>query len=83
MRQVQRPRPTLKILFYAIFDVVGMVAFATGALWLLREQHLFVRDFPTSAPQAVLALFGGLLLMGWSIAMILRELIVRRNGETA
>jgi len=75
MRKMQRPRLTLKVLFYAIFDVVGMVAFATGATWLARDQTLFFRDFPSGTAQAVLVLLGGIALMLWAAAQIVRELI--------
>ena len=72
---MQRPQLTLKILFFAGLDVAGMVVFATGALWLARGQELFVRGFPTSTAEALLLLVGGLLLMVWAVAKILRELI--------
>lgn len=80
MRQAQqtpRPRPTLKILLYAVFDVAGMVMFATGAMWLARRQALFVADFPVNMTQAVIVSVGGLLLMLWAASRILREMITR------
>lgn len=79
---MQRPQLTLKILFFAGLDVVGMVVFATGALWLARGQELFVRGFPTSTAEALLLLVGGLLLMVWAVAKILRELIKPASALT-
>lgn len=77
-----RPQLTLKILLYALFDVAGMVSLATGALWLARGQSLFIADFPTSIAEALAALIGGLALMLWAAAQILRELMQRpRTGE--
>lgn len=75
MQKMQRPRLTLKVLFYAIFDVAGMILFATGVIWLARDETLFIRDFPNNAVQAVLALLGGIALMLWAAAQIVRELI--------
>lgn len=77
IRNHQRPRLTLKILFYASFDVAGMVLFATGALWLAQRQPLFIQGFPESMAEAVAATVAGLLLMLWAAAQILRELLVR------
>ena len=77
MRNFQRPRLTLKILLYAIFDVAGMALFATGAMWLAQRQALFIRAFPTSMAEAVAATLAGLLLMFWAAAQILRELLTR------
>ncbi len=64
-------------MFYAIFDVVGMVFFATGVMWFSKGQTLFISNFPTNLTEALLALVGGLLLMLWAAAQILRELLTR------
>jgi len=73
----QRPRLTLKILFYAIFDVVGMVLFASGAMWLAREQALLFADFPANGVQAVIFTVVGLGMMFWAAAQMLRALLRR------
>ena len=73
----QRPQLTLKILLYAIFDVAGMVLFATGAMWLARGQALFIPDFPTSTVEATVMTVGGLALMFWAATQILRQLLRR------
>jgi hypothetical protein len=64
-------------MYYAIFDVVGMVLFASGALWFARGQSLFIPDFPGTMVGALAAIIGGLLLMLWAAAQILRELMKR------
>ena len=82
MQKIQRPQLTFKILFYAAFDVAGMVLFATGAMWLAREQALFIRIFPTSTMEALAVLVGGLALMLWAASRILRELLKRPANNT-
>ena len=77
-----RPRLTLRILGYAVFDMAGMIALATGALWLARGQTLFIAGFPTNLAEALAALIGGLALMLWAAAQILRELMRRPTGKT-
>ena len=78
MQNTPRIRPTPTILFYALIDVVGIVLFATGALWLFQGgMHLFFQGFPNSTVQAVATLIGGLLLMVLSVAKILREILTR------
>ena len=77
MQKIPRPRPTAKILFYALLDIVGMVLFATGALWLFQGMPLFFRNFPTTTMEAATSLAGGLLLMIVSVAKILREVLAQ------
>lgn len=81
MPSTARPQLTLIILLYAIFDVAGMVLFATGALWLAQGQALFIAGFPTSTTEAIAALVVGLGLMLWSAAQILRQLIKPPAGN--
>ena len=50
---------------------------ATGAFWLLKGQPLLLRGFPTSAIEAGICLGGGLLLMIWSVAGILRAILAQ------
>ena len=75
----RRPQLTLKILLYAIVDVVGMICLATGALWLARGQSLFIAGFPSSMTEALAAVGGGLALMLWAAAQILRELTAKQS----
>ena len=81
MPKAQRPQLTLKILLYAIFDVAGMVLFATGALWLAQGKALFVAGFPTSMIEAIAVLVAGLALMLWAASRILRELLKRPAND--
>ena len=78
----RRPQLTLKIVAYALFDVAGMVSLATGALWLARGQTLFIAGFPSSIAEALAAEVGGLALMLWAAAQILRELMQRPAAKT-
>ncbi|WP_153111916.1 hypothetical protein [Propionivibrio limicola] len=77
----QRPRLTLRILFFAAFDIAGMVLFATGAFWFAQRQPLFIPDFPSSLFEAATSALAGLALMFWSAAQILRELL-KQSGAT-
>ncbi|EXI79920.1 MAG: hypothetical protein AW12_02944 [Candidatus Accumulibacter sp. BA-94] len=70
-----RPRVTLKVMFFALLDGAGIVILASGAMWLFRGQTLFIPDFPTSVPTAVITVVAGIALMLWATAQILRELI--------
>lgn len=78
----RRPRLTLKILLYAIIDVVGMATFAAGALWLTQGSTPFLDGFPADRAQAITATGGGVLLMFWAATQILRALI-RRPADTS
>jgi hypothetical protein len=72
-----RARPSLKIVLFALADAAGMALVATGAFWLLKGQPLLLRGFPTSAIEAGVCLGGGLLLMIWSVAGILRAILAQ------
>ena len=76
----QRPRLTLKILFYAAFDVAGMILFASGAMWLLHGQALFFEGFPANGMQATIFLIAGIAIMVWAAGKILHE-TMRRNAQ--
>ncbi len=74
-----RPRLTLAILLFAAVDIVGMVLFATGAMWFAHGKPLFIPGFPDNMAEAGVSSAGGLLLMFWAAARILRELL--RNPD--
>ena len=63
---------------FAIFDGIGMILFATGALWFAKGQSLFIPGYPGNMLEAMATLIGGLMLMLWAAAQIVRELIKRR-----
>ncbi len=69
------PRVTLRIMLYALLDVVAMLILASGAMWLARGQTLFIPDFPTTTAGAVITVAAGVALMLWAVAGILRELL--------
>lgn len=77
----QRPPVTLKVMFYALLDATGMLIFASGLMWLVRQQTLFIPDFPTSTASAVVTVAAGIALMVWSAARILRELARPRSDS--
>ena len=83
MQIAPRRRLTPKVLGYLLCDVVGMVLFAMGALWLLRGLPLFSRSFPSTNAEAAAALVGGLLLMIFSITRLLREMIVHAGNDNS
>lgn len=70
-----RPKLTPKVMFYALFDVLGMVIFATGGVWFKTGAPLFVPNFPTNAAEAILAIVVGIALMIWAAAQVLREML--------
>ncbi len=80
-RPSQRPRLTLPILFFAAVDIAGMVLFATGAMWFAHGTPLFIPNYPNDPFEAGVALAGGLLLMVWAAARILRELLKQTTGK--
>ena len=78
MSRPLRPQLTLPILGYALFDVAGMLVFATGAAWFSTGKPLFLGNFPTNAIEALLATLAGIALMLWAAAQILREMLKQR-----
>lgn len=80
-RPIQRPRLTLAILAFAAIDIVGMVLFATGAMWFAHGKPLFIPNYPTGPFEAGIAGIGGLLLMFWAASRILRELLRHPAGK--
>ena len=78
---MHKPQLTLKILFYAVFDVLGMLVFASGTTWLAKGQVLFLKSLPGNTFEALLMSAAGLALMLWAAAQILRELIKRPHEE--
>ena len=73
--KTMRLRLTPKVLAYIACDVLGIVLFSSGSLWLIRGLPLFFRDFPATKAEAFIALGGGLVLMVYAIARLLREML--------
>jgi hypothetical protein len=70
------PRPNLTgpIALYALADVFGLSCVAIGASWFAAGKGALLTNFPTSLAEAVACTAGGVAVMIWSIAHILREL---------
>jgi membrane protein implicated in regulation of membrane protease activity len=81
MNKSMRPKLTPKVMFYALFDVLGMLIFATGGVWLKTGAPLFIPNFPTNAAEAVLAIVVGVALMIWAAAQVLREMLKPLDSE--
>jgi hypothetical protein len=79
----QRPRVTLRVLFFALLDAAGIVVLSSGAMWLARGQTLFIPDFPTSTPAALITVVAGITLMLWATAQMLGELAKPPEGDGA
>lgn len=77
-----RPKLTLKIAFYAIFDVLGMLLFANGAMWFANGTLLFFPDYAASTFDASALTVAGIGLMIWAAAQMLRELVTRPPDNT-
>ena len=73
--KTMRLRLTPKVLAYIACDVLGIALFSSGALWLIRGVPLFFRGFPVTKAEAFIALGGGLVLMVYAIARLLREML--------
>jgi hypothetical protein len=69
-----RPRLTGRIMLYALADVFGLSCIAIGASWFVERRGAILANFPTSAVEAVACTVGGVVVMFWAIAHILREL---------
>lgn len=70
------PRPSLTgpIFLYALVDMFGLACVGLGASWFAAGKGAILADFPTSAVEAVACAAGGVAVMLWAVARILREL---------
>lgn len=69
-----RPKLTGPILGYALVDVFGLSCVGIGASWFAGGKGAILTNFPTSAVEAVACTAGGVAVMIWSVARILREI---------
>lgn len=74
MTRPPRPRLTGRIFAYALADVFGLTCVAIGASWFAAGKGAILANFPASTAEAVVCIVGGVTLMIWSVARILREL---------
>lgn len=75
-----RPRLTLRILAYAQADVFGLACVSIGASWFVAGKGAILAGFPSSLAEAVACTAGGVVVMLWAVARILRE-IAKQNPE--
>lgn len=70
------PRPTLTgpIFLYALVDMFGLACVGIGTSWFAAGKGAILADFPTSTVEAVACTAGGVAVMLWAVARILREL---------
>lgn len=73
----KRPRPTLRLLLYALLDVAGVLLLASGAMWLARGETLFLPGFPTGTASALITVVAGVALMLQDVAGIFRALMAQ------
>ena len=73
----QQSRFPLSIVVYAVIDAVGVVLFATGALWLAQGEATLFTGFPADTADALMTTVSGLLLTTWAASRIIGVLIKR------
>ncbi len=73
-----RPRLTGRIALYALADVFGLSCVGIGGSWFAAGKGAIIAGFPGSLAEAVACTAGGVAVMFWAIARILREL--RKQG---
>jgi len=69
-----RPRLTGRIFVFALADVFGLTCIALGGLWLATGQNVLITSFPKNVAEAVAAIAGGLAVMIWAVAHVLKEI---------
>lgn len=69
-----RPRLTGPIFLYALVDVFGLSCVGIGASWFAAGKGAILSGFPASTAEAVACTAGGVVVMIWAVARILREL---------
>jgi hypothetical protein len=74
-----RPRLTARIFAYGIADVFGLACVAIGASWFASGKGAVLANFPTSTAEAATCTAGGVAVMFWAAARILRE--IAKQGD--
>lgn len=69
-----RPRLTGPIFLYAMADVFGLSCVGIGGSWFVANKGAIFANFPNSLAEAVACTAGGLVVMIWAVARILREI---------
>ena len=73
----QQPQFAWSLVIYAIVDAIGVVLFATGALWLAQGEATLFSGFPANTADALMTTFSGLVLITWAASRIIGVLIKR------
>ncbi|MBF1164620.1 hypothetical protein PTW32_04830 [Dechloromonas agitata] len=69
-----RPRLTGRIAAYALADVFGLTCVGIGGSWFADGKGAILANFPSSLAEAVACVAGGVAVMIWAVARILREI---------
>ena len=69
-----RPRLTGRIAAYALADVFGLSCVGIGGSWFAAGKGAILSNFPASLAEAVACTAGGVAVMIWAVARILREI---------
>lgn len=69
-----RPRLTGRIAAYALADVFGLSCVGIGGSWFAAGKGAILSNFPSSLAEAVACTAGGVAVMVWAVARILREI---------
>ena len=69
-----RPRLTGRIAAYALADVFGLSCVGIGGSWFAAGKGAILSNFPTSLVEAVACTAGGVAVMIWAVARVLREI---------
>jgi hypothetical protein len=77
MHRPPRPRLTARIMLYALADIFGLTCVAVGGAWFVIGKGAILPSFPASTVEAVAAIAGGMVVMIWAVARILRELALQ------
>lgn len=71
---------TARIFMYALADVFGLACVGIGGTWFAAGKPAILSNFPTSTAEAVACTAGGVVVMLWAMAHILRE-IAGQSGQ--
>ena len=63
-----------KLALYLCADLFGFLCLALGVAWFAGGPGVILDGFPRSTAEAVASAAGGVVVIGWAINRILREL---------
>lgn len=63
-----------KLALYLCADLFGFLCLALGVAWFAGGPGVILDGFPRSTAEAVASAAGGVVVIGWAISRILREL---------